>query len=503
MLYTRITANWFDVYTATSQDAGLALTTETFANLSTLTPGSSRHEAATHSEVAPLPAASKPSSPSSSSRRQSNVVVEIIQSRPGSAAAQRSSPAREEGKTFAMSSRPSSPLSAFDTEENDGSAGIYFLQDASDDIPSYVASPELEEIVLPKSRSRRTSPRPYATSALKELQEELPTSSSYSSSSSAISVDARSKPLPTSSQIRSADSGTSEGPTIHNAASEALPLSAIFENPRDGFFVNPSRQATKQAKRYVEASSDDDQSDELYVAASPATTAGKSKAKPNSRKGKERAVESDSTSPTEDEPPSKAPRSTNGQKLSREAKKTKDQSPPSASRVKGTPAKKRPNSQPTGKARGRRKADMSSGSSDLEDLFAMQSPSPSKKKKTATGKPKSPVKKAAAGKTSNTSLLSVKQITDLSSDDDLPMLPFSSQPTSNSQKGASFDLLEIDDLAMVAVPAMRKHADDQRLSPPSPALCFWWPARIANRNRRNFTVSLVLDEPNREVLKFG
>lgn len=141
---------------------------------------------------------------------------------------------------------------------------------------------------------------------------------------------------------------------------------------------------------------------------------------------------------------------------------------------------------------------------------------PAKKKRpladTSLDNPSSTMKEKGADKAS----LNGKAGKSMPSSASMPSLPRASSsasfvfsscqppalPSSQTQPRA-FDVYDLDESIFVALPAIPKDseqayntADHQPGQP-----CFWWPARIISRNRQNFRVGLVIDNPKKEILK--
>lgn len=459
----------------------------------------SRQESATvPSDAAEAGPSSKPASPHS--RRQSNVVVEIPHSRPGSALAQRDSPSRVAERAAITISRPSSPIAP--SEEEGIFPGANSPRTADDTISSTAPSPELEEVPSAKSRSRKIPPQPDLPRSSPSVQRRR---SPISSSSKSLNAEAELLMSPRSASLETDSSTALPNHTSNKdrtAVNKSSPAKA-FNSPNDPWFAKPSRKAAATRKTYAEdTSNSSDEDEEPYVANSASNLAqrGSKAASHGSRKGKERAIEDQNASPsrTAEQPQAMG---TNGHTPAKAEKKFKQRGSTSVPKKKAALPKSKSDTHLTGKGKtkGRRKGSTSSGSSDIEDFFNVHSPSPSKpKKKTTTRKKPTPAKKAALSQAAKAPHLSAKPISGGSSDDDLPTLPFSSQPPSQSQATSTFDLLDIDDIAFVSVPARRK-AEVHTLTPPNDHIVhFWWPARIINRNRKNFTVSLIFGDPDQD-----
>lgn len=267
----------------------------------------------------------------------------------------------------------------------------------------------------------------------------------------------------------------------------------------------PTRRAAAAKTKYADVSSDDEESDSMFVSTSAASTSGtKKKAAPKSngrQKGKGKAKQPDDLTVTESDSDRSLTKSAQ-RKTAKPKSASKSREVPSASKLKKPLAKSKSEGNVADKKKGSSRINGNhSDSSDVEDLFSGPAASPSKETKSLS-KAKTPVKKPAAATKQKATLLTARPISANSSDDDLPALPFSSQPPPNSQTPKPFDLLDIDDDAFVAIPARRKAAQNSSTPLPSTLLRFWWPAKVVNRNRRNFTVSPILDEPEKEILKF-
>lgn len=429
------------VLTGSTVDVGVACTTETFAQLTTMTPNSASQieEKHRHGNAGSKPN-SKPSSPTP--RNRATPVVEIFQSRPKSAESRKGNAARPTGNSSPTAMKPPIELSltASDSES-----------DAGRQTSSKYGKPSTLQ-VIDKSGSAGTS-QPWSSKVGQDLS---PTNESESS------------------------------------------------NSKTTWNLVPARQAAKSKKSYVDDYQADELSDEAdLIVPQKKTRLPKATAKnATGSKGKGRAADADDFSNSETDEPTVASNLAEPYKATKSASATKTRNPASAIKAKRIMQRSKSEGNVLSKSKDRRKGKgRSSSSSESEDLFATMTASPSKKKR-ASGKTGSPAKRKATPSKPKASALAPPPLPDDSSDDDLPTLPFSSQPLPQGQSMQAFDLLDIDDIAFVAIPAKRKSVHEGETLLPNAQPHFWWPARVMNRNRKNFTVSPLVDEPTQEITQF-
>lgn len=155
----------------------------------------------------------------------------------------------------------------------------------------------------------------------------------------------------------------------------------------------------------------------------------------------------------------------------------------------------------------------SDSSSEGEVLFGTPKTSPAKKAKAGKQRPAKAPYKAQGGAPQKPIVTARSRTPASDTDGSLPSLPtISSQGPTAIQVRRPFDIFDLEENVFVTIKARLKPSagsDSQETNVRSPASVsynndplFWWPARIENRNRNKFTVSVVVDQPEESILSF-